>query len=111
MSGAIATKPDTKTAVLRLLGLARRSGALQLGATSVLRCMKREPSGVVILARDAGSNLIRAVRRQRGDFWVDHALFAGEELAEAFGRDELSVVSVHDAGFVSGLKKLMSETR
>ena len=38
-------------------------------------------------------------------------LFTAEELASRFGRDRLSVVSVHVAGFVDGLKRHLSDPR
>jgi ribosomal protein L7Ae-like RNA K-turn-binding protein len=102
---------DQKEAVLRLLGLALRAGRLQLGSGPVLRALTHAPPGIVFLAKDAGRNVVRSVRRVEGASSVEDAFFDGEDLSRAFGRRQLSVVSVHDAGFVDGLKKLLSETR
>lgn len=104
-------REEQKLAVLRLLGLAHRAGALRLGAGPVIRAMETEPAGVVFLARDAGRNLVRNVRRVQGRSRVDDTLFDGEDLAQAFGRRRLALVSVHESGFVEGIEKHLSETR
>jgi ribosomal protein L7Ae-like RNA K-turn-binding protein len=100
-----------KQAVMSLLGLAQRSGALKLGATAVTRAMREDPPGVVVLARDAGQDLVGKLQRARGSSLLVADLFTAEELAARFGRDRLSVVSVHVAGFVEGLKRHLSDTR
>lgn len=100
-----------KQAVYGLLGLAQRSGALRLGATAVTRALREEPPGVVVLARDAGQDLVGKLERARGRSLLVADLFTAEELASRFGRDRLSVVSVHVAGFVDGLKRHLSDPR
>ncbi len=107
--GADATDPRNTEAILRLLGLARRAGALQLGATAVLRALGKKGPGVVFLARDAGDTLRRNVERDLGRAKLDVDRFDNEGLGELFGRQQLAVVSVHDPGFVSGLVKLMTD--
>jgi len=89
-------------AVLRLLGLARRAGALHLGSGPVLRALAQEGPGMVFLARNAGADLVRKVERDAASHRVER-IFDGRELAAAFGRDKLNVVSVHDPGFLKGI--------
>jgi len=89
-------------AVLRLLGLARRAGVLRMGAGPVLRALARERRGLVFLARDAGADLVRKVERDGSGHRVER-IFDGQELADAFGREKLNVVSVHEPGFLKGL--------
>lgn len=98
-------------AALRLLGLARKAGALHLGSGPVLRALGREKPGMVFLARDAGADLRRKIERQRGESMVDTGSFDAKTLADAFGREQLSVISVHDPNFVSGLRKALHESR
>lgn len=98
-------------AALRLLGLARRAGELQLGARPVLRALSRELPGIVFLARDAGDDLRRKIERQRGDSELDAVSFDSQTLAATFGRERLAVISIHDANFVSGLRKALYEPR
>ena len=102
---------DRRRAVLGLLGLARRAGALRLGSGPVLRALQEEPPGLVFLARDAGADLAARVMRERGKSVVDDTLLGTTDLAEAFGRGRLSVVSVHEKGFVSGLQSHLSDSR
>lgn len=99
------------TAALRLLGLARRAGELQLGARAVLRALAREAPGIVFLARDCGADLRRKMERQRGNSELDTVSFDSQTLAATFGRERLAVISVHDANFVSGLRKALYEPR
>lgn len=102
---------DRRQAVLGLLGLARRAGALRLGAGPVLRALEEEAPGMVFLARDAGADLVARVQRSHGKSVVDDTLLGTADLAGAFGRDLLSVVSVHEKDFVSGLQRLLSDSR
>lgn len=105
MRGADSIERETaaKEAVLRLLGLARRAGALRLGATDVSKALRREAPGVVFLAGDAGADLVRKIEAGIGRSRLERSCFAGSELADAFGRERLSVVSVHEPGFVRGI--------
>ena len=98
-------------AVLRLLGLARRAGRLRLGAGPVLRALDQEGPGVVFLARDAGADVERRVRRDLGPSRLDDTTFVVEDLATAFGRERLATVSVHDRDFVAGLRRYLDEPR
>jgi ribosomal protein L7Ae-like RNA K-turn-binding protein len=94
--------------VLRLLGLAQRAGVLRVGANAVLRALREEKPGVVFLARDAGDGLAQRVARRLGESTLERTLLSSQELALAFGRERLAVVSVHDRGFVSGLRKQLA---
>ena len=94
---------------MRLLGLARRAGALRMGAHDVLKALSRERPGVVFLARDAGGDLVKKVRRNAGASLLDEETFDVESLAAAFHRERLSVVSVHQTGFVKGIRELLSD--
>lgn len=102
---------DRRSAVLGLLGLARRAGALRMGSGPVLRALQEESPGVVFLARDAGADLVGRVKRACGNSVVDDTLLGTADLADAFGRQRLSVVSVHERGFVSGLQSHLSDSR
>jgi len=94
---------DVLDKALGLLGLARRSGKLAVGASAVEQMVHRGKRPVVIVARDAGESQRRrmlALRPVRG-FVADS--FDRETLAQRFGRGELVVVAVSEPGFVSGL--------
>lgn len=95
--------PETLDKALGLLGLARRSGALAVGASAVEQMVQRGRRPVVVVARDAGDALRRkmlALRPVQG--FMDDA-FDRETLAQRLGRNELAVVALSEPGFVSGL--------
>ncbi len=77
-------------------------------ANAVLRALREEKPGVVFLARDAGDGLAQRVARRLGESTLERTLLSSQELALAFGRERLAVVSVHDRGFVSGLRKQLA---
>lgn len=92
--------------LLGLLGLARRAGALAVGASAVEAMVRGGKRPVVVLARDTSANQHRrwlTLRPVRG-FVVDHLDRA--DLAQRLGRGDLTVVAVADQGFVRGLEQL-----
>lgn len=92
--------------LLGLLGLARRAGALAVGASAVEALVRGGKRPVVILARDTSVNQHRrwlTLHPVRG-FVVDHLDRA--DLAQRLGRGDLTVVAVADQGFVRGLEQL-----
>lgn len=111
MAPEAAGREALKQEVLKLLGLARRSGALRVGATAVTRAMREERPGVVFVARDAGQDLVGKLQRALDRSMLVADLFGADELAARFGRERLSVVSVHETGFVDGLKRHLSDMR
>ncbi len=100
---------EEAAAALRLLGLARRAGKLYIGSGSVMRALSRERPGIVFVARDAGKDIVRRVTRSQGESTLDHQTFESGDLASAFGREKLAVVSIHDTQFVAGIRKALSK--
>ena len=96
---------ESRQAILRLLGLALRAGKLNLGSGPVLRALQHGQGGVVFLSRDAGDDLRSKIERGLGSARLDAESFGGDELAAAFGRRLLSVVSVCEPAFVAGVIK------
>jgi ribosomal protein L7Ae-like RNA K-turn-binding protein len=103
-----AEREALKQEILKLLGLAQRSGDLRMGARAVVRALREERPGVIILARDAGQDLVGKLERARDRSVLVADLFGADELAARFGRERLSVVSVHETGFINGLKRHLS---
>ncbi len=60
---------------------------------------------MVFLASDAGADLQKKIQRALGPSRLDDAIYCVEDLAARFGRQRLSVVSVHDPSFVSGIEE------
>ena len=92
-----------------LLGLAQRAGKLAVGTTAVRAMTARPRPTVMILARDTQpgqkDKLARLVPEKR---LVDE-LVGRDEMARAFGRNDLTVVAVQDTGFVRGIMKIVAE--
>ncbi|HKI83147.1 MAG TPA: hypothetical protein VKA63_02325 [Candidatus Krumholzibacteria bacterium] len=101
--------PQSRQAILRLLGLALRAGKLNLGSGPVLRALHQGQGGVVFLSRDAGADLRAKIERDLGSARLDAESFGGDELAAAFGRRLLSVVSVCEPAFVAGVMKYLGK--
>jgi predicted RNA-binding protein YlxR (DUF448 family) len=81
-----------------LLGGARRAGLLALGTEAVRAALGRRAVVLLVVARDAApgrEELSRAAERLGGD-----CLVYGDKrtLGKLFGRDELAVIAVLDAG-------------
>jgi hypothetical protein len=92
--------------VLGLLGLARRAGRLALGATAVEKMVRFGPPPVVVVAKDAGAGQRHRVQGLRPVRGVIDDLMTGADLANRFGRNELTIVAVNDPGFVRGLVEM-----
>jgi len=95
--------------VIGLLGLALRAGKLALGFSAVEKLVRRGEKPLVIVATDVG-----AASRGKIENWspvrglLDDVL-TGDEMAQAFGRNKLSVVGLKDPGFVKGIEKLEAD--
>ncbi len=89
-------------AVLRLLGLSRRAGRLEVGFSAVQRLVNRFPDAVVLMTRDMGAS-----QRHRTEAWqVARTIvlpLSSAELGEAMGRETVAVVALRDPGFAKGL--------
>ncbi len=108
-TGAPAGSPDAgdsgAEAVLRLLGLARRAGKLEVGFSAVERMAARYPDTVVLVARNMG-----AAQRHRVENWQVRRVVTlpvtSEDLGRAMGRKVVAVTGLRDAGFAKGIAKL-----
>ncbi len=94
--------------LLALLGLARRAGKLAIGFSAVEKIVRRGESPVVIVASDMGASQMSKVDRWEPLRGKLTDVFNAEEMAQAMGREKLSVMGVSDAGFVKGIKKLIA---
>jgi len=95
--------------VLALLGLALRAGQLALGFSAVEKLVRRGQKPLVIIATDVGAS-----QRGKMENWtpvrgVLDDVLTGDEMAQAFGRNKLSVVGLSDPGFVKGIEKLEAD--
>jgi ribosomal protein L7Ae-like RNA K-turn-binding protein len=95
--------------IFGLLGLAQRAGKLAVGTTAVRSMTARPRPTVMILARDTSEGQKEKLARLVNEKRLIDDLVDRDELARAFGRNELTVVAVQDSGFVKGIMKIVAE--
>ena len=96
--------------LLGLLGLALRAGQLALGFSAVEKMVRRGQRPLVIVASDVGASQLGKITRWSPVRGFKTDALSGQEMAQAFGRNKLSVVGVSDPGFVKGIEKLDVDT-
>ena len=90
---------NRKTDAFRILGLARRAGALALGSDAVRRALRDGEVRLVILAEDAAAGQVGKIERLAGHGDVPRRTFGTRaELGAAVGGPPLSAVSVSQEG-------------
>ncbi len=94
--------------LLGMLGLARRAGKLAVGFSAVEKIVRRGEAPFIILALDAGASQKKKIERWEPLSGMLSDVLTAEELAQAMGREKLSVVGVSDVGFVKGIRKLVA---
>ncbi len=93
-----------KADALRMLGLARRAGALALGSEAVRQGLRSGTLALVILADDASVAQAQKVERMLVRDAVPWRRFGSrDELGSALGGPLLSAVGVTDHGFATRL--------
>ena len=95
--------------LLGLLGLAHRAGKLAVGTTAVRAMAARKRPTVMILARDTSPGQKEKLARLVSERHLLDDLVDRDELSRAFGRDDLTVVTVQDTGFVRGIMQIVAE--
>ncbi len=98
------------TAVLRLLGLAARAGAILPGTERVREAVRSGGARFVLVAGDASGNTrdkLIPLLQSRG---VPHALaYDRARLGGAVGRAPLGAVAVMDASFATRVRQLLAQ--
>lgn len=95
---------NRKTDAFRILGLARRAGALALGSESVRQSLRDGTAVLVILAVDAAAGQVGKIERLLGHGSVPWRRFGSRvELGAALGGPPYSAVGVTLDGFATRL--------
>ena len=93
-----------KSSALRLLGLARRAGAVALGTDSVRRAIRDGEALLILMAEDASSVQLKKLRTTRDDGSIPRVTLGDRAtLGAALGMAELSVVAVTQASLANRL--------
>ena len=94
--------------VLRLLGLARRAGALTYGQTAVLDELKKSRSKLVLFASDFNQKTKEKIVSSCQCVKTLTLPYSMEEIACAIGTKPTGVVSVNHENFKKGILEVSS---
>lgn len=103
----MATEREDRDVVLALLGIARRAGAIAIGAQAISSAAKSGKLRLVVLAEDASVNAAKRLGRAADETTV----VAGpsrDEIGRALGRPPIAAVGVTDAGLATRLAGVAS---
>lgn len=102
---------NRKTDAFRILGLARRAGALVLGAEAVRQSVRDGTSALVILAVDAAAGQTGKIERLLSHGTVPWRRFGSRaELGAALGGPPFAAVAVTLDGFAARLLEELDES-
>lgn len=92
-----------------MLGLANRARKLALGMSAAIGSLKKKRCKLIILAHDIAANAERKITAEALDAGVDIVRSGNKDaLGRAFGRKEVAIIAVEDAGFAQSLKEILS---
>lgn len=99
------TMKESRTAsALRLLGLARRAGAVAPGTESVRRAIRDGEALLILMATDASSVQLKKIRTTHDDVSIPRVILGDRDaLGSALGMSPLSAVAVTQASFADRL--------
>ena len=91
--------------LIGLFHISRKAGKLLMGKTVVLDKAKSGGFILIIVSRDAGSDL---VRKLDGFDFVSIDL-SSDQLGEIFNRNKLSVLAITDSGLAASIRDIMEQ--
>ena len=102
---ALTTTMETRrSSALRLLGLARRAGAIAPGTESVRRAIRDGEALLILMAEDASSVQLKKIGTTKDDGSIPRVTLGDRAtLGAAVGMAELSAVAVTQASFANRL--------
>ena len=102
---ALTTTMETRrSSALRLLGLARRAGAVAPGTEAVRRAVRDGEALLILMAEDASSVQMKKIRTMQDDGSIPRVTLGDRAtLGAALGMAELSVVAVTQASLANRL--------
>ena len=101
---ALTTMETRRSSALRLLGLARRAGAVAPGTEAVRRALRDGEALLILMAEDASSVQMKKIRTMQDDGSIPRVTLGDRAtLGAALGMAELSVVAVTQASLANRL--------
>ncbi|NNF12757.1 MAG: 50S ribosomal protein L7ae [Gemmatimonadetes bacterium] len=100
----MATTEPRANSALRLLGLARRAGAVAPGTNAVRRAVREGDAKLIVVAKDASSVQLEKIRTTLHDRSIPRAVLGDRNtLGAAVGFARLSAVAVTDGALADRL--------
>ena len=97
-----------RTDIFRLLGLARRAGAVVSGTEAVRGAIRQGEARLILMADDASSGQLDKVRRTLMNRPIPRANLGDRAiLGAAVGRAPVSVVAVTGASFAEQIQRML----
>lgn len=96
--------------VLRLIGMAKKAGRLEIGEEPVAAVARAHQARVILLAIDIAENSLRRAQHfaELGNTYALTTPFTKEMLGSAVGRSSCAMLAVCDAGFAAAMLKQMN---
>lgn len=88
---------------LRLIGLARRAGAVAYGAEGTIDSIKRKKAKLIIFANDISERTKNDILKNINNTCVLELAVSMEELGNAIGVKPVGVIAVTDGNFKKGI--------
>ncbi len=100
----------TNDPILRLLGLAKKAGRLEIGEEPVGAVCRARQASLLLLAADAAPNTHRRATHfsQAGNVPQLETPFSKAELGAALGRSSCAMLAVTDSGFSSAVAEKLA---
>lgn len=98
-----------KEKALRLLGLARKAGAVQFGAEACEKMSRQGKTQLLLLASDAGQSTQSRFTHLSEQTGVELIrLGEAQELAAAIGKEKVVVIALSSRDFADGIKQAIT---
>lgn len=94
--------------IFKMLGFANRARKLTFGMSATLQALKRGKIQYIIMASDVSDNAQRKISSAivRGKTPI-HKFSNKMKLGEFFGRTEIGILGIVDAGFAKSIKNIL----
>ncbi len=96
--------------ILRLIGMAKKAGQLEIGEEPVGASARARKAGLLLLAEDAASNTVRRAAHfgQAGNVLTLIVPYTKAELGMAVGRSSCAMLALTDSGFAASLAEKLA---
>ena len=99
---------DTIDKVKTLLQFAKKSGKVVLGHDAVIKQVKKQSVGFILIAEDLSQNTIESLRKNTENSKINMVKFGSKGLFLNIFEKYTGIVGITDGNFIKGIKKHLS---